>query len=52
MICIDQMTGKKTIEPLRSLAAELSGKIRFGIYLSRISNSEVVLNIGDIIRTL
>lgn len=34
MICIDQQTGQKTSEPLRTIAREFSGKIRFGIYLS------------------
>lgn len=34
MICIDQHSGRKTNEPLRTIAREFSGKIRFGIYLS------------------
>ncbi|XP_075155094.1 molybdenum cofactor sulfurase [Haematobia irritans] len=34
MICIDQQTGQKTAEPLRTIAREFGGKIRFGIYLS------------------
>lgn len=34
MICIDQHTGLKTAEPLRTIAKEFDGKIRFGIYLS------------------
>uniref|UniRef100_A0A1A9W8M6 Molybdenum cofactor sulfurase n=1 Tax=Glossina brevipalpis TaxID=37001 RepID=A0A1A9W8M6_9MUSC len=34
MICIDQHTGQKTSEPLRTIAREFNGKIRFGIYLS------------------
>ncbi|XP_073830105.1 molybdenum cofactor sulfurase [Musca autumnalis] len=34
MICIDQHTGQKTAEPLRTIAREFEGKIRFGIYLS------------------
>ncbi|XP_011177349.2 molybdenum cofactor sulfurase 3 [Zeugodacus cucurbitae] len=34
MICIDQHSGQKTNEPLRTIAREFGGKIRFGIYLS------------------
>lgn len=34
MICIDQSTGKKTTEPLRTISREFNGKVRFGIYLS------------------
>uniref|UniRef100_A0A1I8N1B6 Molybdenum cofactor sulfurase n=1 Tax=Musca domestica TaxID=7370 RepID=A0A1I8N1B6_MUSDO len=34
MICIDQHSGQKTTEPLRTIAREFEGKIRFGIYLS------------------
>lgn len=34
MICIDQHSGQKTVEPLRTIAREFNGKIRFGIYLS------------------
>ncbi|GAB1859911.1 Molybdenum cofactor sulfurase [Camponotus japonicus] len=47
MICIDQTTGKKTIEPLRTLAEEFHGKLRFGIYLTRLENTQDVLKIGD-----
>lgn len=47
MICIDQTTGRKTVEPLRTLAEEFHGKLTFGIYLTRLENSESVLNIGD-----
>jgi len=35
MICIDQDTGNKTVEPLKAIAKELKGKIRFGVYLSQ-----------------
>ncbi|XP_058443494.1 molybdenum cofactor sulfurase 3-like [Malaya genurostris] len=35
MICIDQTSGVKTTEPLRTIAREFKGKMRFGIYLSR-----------------
>ncbi|KAG5317402.1 MOCO1 sulfurase, partial [Pseudoatta argentina] len=47
MICIDQTTGKKTIEPLRTLAEKFHGKLRFGIYLTRLENTQGVLKIGD-----
>lgn len=35
MICIDQSTGEKTTEPLRTIAREFQGKMRFGLYLGR-----------------
>ncbi|EFN88009.1 molybdenum cofactor sulfurase 1 [Harpegnathos saltator] len=47
MICIDQTTGKKTIEPLKTLAQEFHGKLRFGIYLTRLNNTQDLLKIGD-----
>ncbi|XP_034829834.1 molybdenum cofactor sulfurase [Maniola hyperantus] len=34
MVCIDQKTGDKTVEPLRTISEEFGGKMRFGIYLS------------------
>ncbi|KPI91367.1 PREDICTED: molybdenum cofactor sulfurase [Papilio xuthus] len=34
MICIDQQTGEKTAEPLRTISEQFAGKMRFGIYLS------------------
>ncbi|KOB63361.1 Molybdenum cofactor sulfurase, partial [Operophtera brumata] len=34
MVCIDQRTGEKTVEPLRTIAEQFAGKLRFGIYLS------------------
>lgn len=36
MICIDQSTGEKTTEPLRTISNEFQGKVRFGIYMSRL----------------
>lgn len=33
MICIDQHTGEKTTEPLRTIGKIFQGKTRFGIYL-------------------
>ncbi|XP_011645423.1 molybdenum cofactor sulfurase 1 [Pogonomyrmex barbatus] len=47
MICIDQTTGNKTIEPLRTLAEEFHGKLKFGIYLTRLEDSQGILKIGD-----
>lgn len=47
MICIDQTTGKKTIEPLRTLAEEFHGKLKFGIYLTRLEIAQGLLQIGD-----
>lgn len=47
MICIDQITGRKTIEPLRTLAEEFHGKLKFGIYLTRLGLTQDVLKIGD-----
>lgn len=35
MICIDQKTGEKTTEPLRTIAREFQGKLTFGLYLSQ-----------------
>ncbi|KAM3967146.1 molybdenum cofactor sulfurase [Aphomia sociella] len=36
MVCIDQQTGEKTVEPLRTISEQFAGKLRFGIYLSYI----------------
>nr|XP_050869088.1 molybdenum cofactor sulfurase 1 [Vespula vulgaris] len=49
MICIDQTTGIKTVEPLRTLAEEFHGKLKFGIYLTRSATKEGILNIGDVV---
>ncbi|XP_059616786.1 molybdenum cofactor sulfurase 3 [Phlebotomus argentipes] len=38
MICIDQQTGEKTTEPLRTIAREFEGKMKFGIYLSQMND--------------
>lgn len=40
MICIDQSTGEKTSEPLRTISREFQGKMRFGIYLSQSTADE------------
>uniref|UniRef100_A0A1I8Q5T6 Molybdenum cofactor sulfurase n=1 Tax=Stomoxys calcitrans TaxID=35570 RepID=A0A1I8Q5T6_STOCA len=49
MICIDQQTGQKTSEPLRTIAREFGGKIRFGIYLSlsQVPKDGEVLSLHD-----
>ena len=47
MICTDQITGKKTVEPLRLLAEEFHGKMRFGVYLSRRKGDPGIIKIGD-----
>ncbi|XP_043250230.1 molybdenum cofactor sulfurase 1 [Colletes gigas] len=47
MICIDQTTGLKTIEPLRTLAEQFHGKLRFGIYLTKETREDGIITIGD-----
>ncbi|XP_014203727.1 molybdenum cofactor sulfurase 3 [Copidosoma floridanum] len=47
MICIDQKTSEKTVEPLRTLAEEFCGKIKFGIYLANKNNKNNVLKVGE-----
>ncbi|KYN39636.1 Molybdenum cofactor sulfurase [Trachymyrmex septentrionalis] len=42
----DQITGEKTIEPLKTLVEE-HGKLRFGICLTRLENTQSILKIGD-----
>lgn len=50
MICIDQNTGEKTTEPLRTIGKVFKGKMRFGIYLKH-SNDQLVITCGDEIFT-
>ncbi|XP_037932226.1 molybdenum cofactor sulfurase 3-like, partial [Teleopsis dalmanni] len=49
MICIDQQTGQKTNEPLRTIARVFNGKIRFGIYMSlkNTFKNEVLISCKD-----
>ncbi|KAH0560402.1 molybdenum cofactor sulfurase 3 [Cotesia glomerata] len=48
MVCIDQKTAKKTIEPLKLIADNFNGKMKFGIYLKKILVSKIeCINIGD-----
>lgn len=47
MICIDQTTGEKTVEPLRTLAEEFHGTLKFGIYLLKQNEGNDTLAIGD-----
>ncbi|KAG7190809.1 hypothetical protein KM043_006879 [Ampulex compressa] len=49
MICIDQTTGIKTVEPLRTLAEKFHGKLKFGAYLTKLSKEEGIVNKGDAI---
>ncbi|CRK87434.1 CLUMA_CG001235, isoform A [Clunio marinus] len=46
MICIDQASGLKTTEPLRTIGKLFKGKTRFGIYLRHLSTDEVIINCG------
>lgn len=51
MICIDQNTGEKTTEPLKTIAREFQGKMRFGVYFSQVSEindkEELLLKCGS-----
>ena len=47
MVCIDQFTGEKTVEPLRTLAEEFHGKLKFGIYLVNKFEGSKILKVGD-----
>lgn len=47
MVCIDQSTGMKTREPLRTMAAAFLGKMKFGVYLSRVAEGNVRISVGD-----
>lgn len=50
MICIDQYSGEKTAEPLRTLIRALEGKMRFGVYFSQVSqmkNHQPYLDVNE-----
>lgn len=50
MICIDQRTGDKTTEPLRTISREFQGKVKFGIYFGHSAsedNSELYIDCDD-----
>ncbi|XP_073942978.1 molybdenum cofactor sulfurase isoform X1 [Choristoneura fumiferana] len=54
MVCIDQTTGEKTVEPLRTIAEQFGGKLRFGIYLTYVgpvdgSKDYILSNLSPII---
>ncbi|RZF34799.1 hypothetical protein LSTR_LSTR007851 [Laodelphax striatellus] len=50
MICIDQKSGKKSNEPLTTLAASLKGKLQFGIYLScHDAKGQLLINKDEIV---
>lgn len=47
IICIDQETGLKTIEPLQLLAKQFHGQIKFGIYLTNTTEKPNCICIND-----
>ncbi|XP_008546797.1 molybdenum cofactor sulfurase 3 [Microplitis demolitor] len=48
MVCIDQDTSLKTIEPLKIIADKFNGKMKFGIYLNRkVINKLEYIRVGD-----
>lgn len=49
MICIDQSSGQKTTEPLRTIGKVFKGKMRFGIYLQHLNGDQLDLACGDIV---
>lgn len=46
MICIDQSTGQKTTEPLRTIGKVFKGKMKFGIYLNHSNTAHLTLTCG------
>jgi hypothetical protein len=53
MVCIDQSTGEKTVEPLRTIAAAGQGKMQFGVYFSQINlNQNNIILVGSPIKPL
>lgn len=47
MICIDQETGVKTVEPLQLLAKQFHGQIKFGVYLTKTMEWSKFISIND-----
>lgn len=47
MICIDQINGEKTTEPLRTIGKLFKGKMRFGIYLKHTNVTDLTVTCGD-----
>ncbi|GLH12513.1 Molybdenum cofactor sulfurase 1 [Gryllus bimaculatus] len=47
MVCIDQETGGRSKEPLRSLSAAFHGKMRFGMYLQHQGQGRRSISVGD-----
>ncbi|XP_076456194.1 molybdenum cofactor sulfurase-like [Babylonia areolata] len=48
MICLNQNTGEKTREPLRTLAAWRGGKVYFGVYMRKLgSEDRPLLRVGS-----
>lgn len=53
MVCIDQSTGEKSVEPLRTIAAAGQGKMQFGVYFSQIvSETKSFIFVGSPIKPL
>lgn len=53
MVCIDQSTGEKSVEPLRTIAAAGQGKMQFGVYFSQIvTGIESCVLVGSPIKPL
>lgn len=56
MVCIDQHTGAKTVEPLRTISEQFNGKMRFGIYLSHVGtvdgSKDFMLKSNSVIKTV
>lgn len=56
MICIDQQTGEKTVEPLRTISEQFCGKLRFGIYLSYVGavdgSNDVTIRVNSPVKPL
>lgn len=47
MICIDQATGEKTTEPLRTIGKLFKGKMKFGVYLKHSNVAEYIIKCGE-----
>nr|XP_018901691.1 PREDICTED: molybdenum cofactor sulfurase 1 [Bemisia tabaci] len=55
VICVDQKTGEKINEPFTTLAANLKGKVQFGIYLRLIEDSLIsqkIIYVNDTVENI
>ncbi|KAK5644280.1 hypothetical protein RI129_008125 [Pyrocoelia pectoralis] len=52
MVCIDQKTGEKSPEPLKTLSKMFGGKISFGIYLSSLEIKQNFMNVNDVVELI